>query len=108
MFFYLNELECRLIAPRLAFQKIMQAPRGQQLKINGNVVNVPADVTNTVNILPRLPDQTGTIKVQLKRRLQYKSSALSLNISRHNVLQAAYWLASTSTLYQEQGIAFNL
>ena len=79
-FFYLNELECRLIAPRLAFQKIMQAPRGKQLKINGNVVNVPADVINTVNLLPRLPEQSGTIKVQLKRRLQYKSSALSLNI----------------------------
>ena len=108
MFFDLNELECRLIAPRLAFQKIMQAPRGKQLKINGNVVNVPADVTNTVDILPRLPDQTGTIKVQLKRRLQYKSSALSLNIRPHKVLQAANWLASTiSTLYQEQGIAFN-
>ena len=29
-FFDLNELECRLIAPRLAFQKIMQAPRGKQ------------------------------------------------------------------------------
>ena len=40
-FFDLNELECRLLAPRLAFQKIMQAPRGKQLKINGNVVNVP-------------------------------------------------------------------
>ena len=30
-FFYLNELECRLLAPRLAFQKLMQAPRGNQL-----------------------------------------------------------------------------
>ena len=79
-FFDLNELECRLIALSLAFQKIMQAPRGKQLKINGNVVNVPADVINTVNLLPRLPEQSGTIKVQLKRRLQYKSSALSLNI----------------------------
>ncbi len=27
-FFDLNELECRLLAPRLAFQKLMQAPRG--------------------------------------------------------------------------------
>ena len=27
-FCYLNELECRLLAPRLAFQKLMQAPRG--------------------------------------------------------------------------------
>ena len=106
-FFDLNELECRLIAPRLAFQKIMQAPRGKQLKINGNVVNVPADVINTVNLLSRLPEQSGTIKVQLKRRLQYKSSALSLNIRPDKVLQAANWLASNSTLYQEQGIAFN-
>ena len=29
-FFYLNELECRLLAPRLAFQKLMQAPRGKK------------------------------------------------------------------------------
>ena len=79
-FFDLNELECRLLAPRLAFQKVMQAPRGNQLKIKGNIVNVPADVNNTVNVLPRLPQESGTVKVQLKRRLQYKSSALSLNV----------------------------
>ncbi len=60
-FFDLNELECRLIAPWLAFQKIFQAPRGGQLKITGNVVNVPADVSNTVNQLPRLSHETGTI-----------------------------------------------
>ena len=56
-FFDLNELECRLLAPRFAFQKIMQAPRGKQLKVNGNVVNVPADVSTTVNMLPRLPHE---------------------------------------------------
>ena len=76
----------------------MQAPRGKQLKINGNVVNVPADVINTVNILSRLPEQTGTIKVQLKHMLQCKSSALSLNIRPHKVLQAANRLVSNSTL----------
>ena len=64
-FFDLNQ-ECQLIAPRLAFQKIFQAARGGQLKFTGNVVNVPADVNSTVNMLPRLPDETGTIKVQLK------------------------------------------
>jgi hypothetical protein len=106
-FFDLNELECRLIAPRLAFQKIFQAPRGGQLKITGNVVNVPADVNNTVNMLPRLSHETGTIKVQLKRRLQYKSSALSLNIRPHKVMQAAAWLINTSSLYQEQGITLD-
>lgn len=93
-FFDLNELECRLLAPRLAFQKILQAPRGNQLKIKGNVVNVPADVSNTVNNLPRLPQESGTIKIQLKRRLKYKSSALSLNVRPNKVLQATMWLAT--------------
>ena len=69
-FFDLNELEDRLIASRLAFQKLMQAPRGKQFKINGNIlnvraddiVNVPADVTNSVSLLPRLPNEACTIK----------------------------------------------
>ena len=82
-FFDLNELECRLVAPRLAFQKLMPAPRGKQFKISGNVVNVPADITNTVSMLPRLPPENGTIKVNLKRKLQYKSSTLFLNIRPH-------------------------
>ena len=64
----------------------MQAPQGNQLKIKGNVVNVPADVNSTVNMLPRLQEENGTIKVQLKRRLQYKSSALSLNVRPFKVL----------------------
>ena len=106
-FFDLNELECRLIAPRLAFQKIFQAPRGGQIKITGNVVNVPADVNSTVNMLPRLPDETGTIKVQLKRRLQYKGSALFLNIRPHKVIQAAAWLVNTSPLYEGEGITID-
>ena len=106
-FFDLNELECRLLAPRLAFQKLMQAPRGGQLKINGNIVNVPADVNTTISILPRLPHENGTINVNLKRRLQYKGSALSLNVTPHKVLQAAHWLLNNSSLYQEEGIVLN-
>ena len=88
-FFDLNELECRLLAPRIAFQKLMQAPQGRQLKIHGNIVNVPADVAHTVTMLPRLHSQTATIKVNLKRKLQYKSSALSLNVRPDKVVQVA-------------------
>ena len=106
-FFDLNELECRLIAPWFAFQKIFQAPRDGQLKITGNVVNVPGDVNNTINMLPRVSDETGAIKVQLKRRLQYKSSALSLNIRPNKVLQALAWLLNTSPLYQDEGITID-
>ena len=106
-FFDLNELECRMLAPRLAFEKLLQAPRGNQFKIKGNVVNVPAEVNNTVNMLPRLPQESGTIKVQLKRRLEYTSSALSLNVRPNKIFQAANWLATNSTLYREQGISFS-
>jgi len=106
-FFDLNELECRLLAPRIAFQKLMQAPTGKQLKIHGNIVNVPADVTSTVTMLLWLPCQTETIKVNLKRKLQFKSSALSLNIRPHKVVQAAQWLMNNSSLYKDEGIVFN-
>ena len=103
--FYLIELECRLLAPRLAFQKLMQAPRGNQLKIKGNIVNVlPADVNNTVNVLPQLPQESGTVKVQLTRQLRYKSSALSLNVRPYKILQAANWLAANINLYREHGV----
>ena len=106
-FFDLNELECRLLAPRIAFQKLMQAPRGKQLKTHGNIVNVPADVASTVCMLPRLPSEAATIKVNLKRKLQYKSSALSLNVRPHKVVQAADWLMRNSSLYKDEGIVIN-
>ena len=85
----------------------MQAPRGGQVKINGNIVNVPADVINTVNMLPRFPNETSTIKVNLKRRLQYKSSALSPNVRPNKVAEAAEWLVNNGNLYKDEGITFN-
>ena len=89
-FFDLNELECRLLAPRIAFQKLMQAPRGKQLKIHGNVVNVPADVVNTVSMLPRLPSETGTVEVNLKRKLQ-----LEYFLARKDLKMSTLWLRFT-------------
>ena len=85
----------------------MQAPRGGQLKINGNIVNVPVDVNTTISMLPRLSYENGTINVNFKRKLQYKGSALSSNVRPHKVLQAAHWLLNNSSLYQEEGIALN-
>ena len=85
----------------------MQAPRGRQLKIHGNIVNVPTNVTHTMSMLPRLPSETGTIKVNLKRKLQYKSCALSLNVRPHKVVEAADWLMTNSSLYKDEGTSFN-
>ena len=84
----------------------MQAPKGKQLKMHhGNIANVPADhVTITVSMLPQLRNETGTIKVNSKRKLQYKSSAMSLNVRPHKVVQAAHWLTGNSDLYRDGGV----
>lgn len=76
----LNEGEWRLLSPRLPFMKIYEASKGRQFKLRGNVVNVPSDVTTTLSMLPRTLAQDETIKLQLKRRLEYKHSYLSANI----------------------------
>ena len=70
-------------------------------------MNVSADVCETINMLPRLPQNNGTIKVQLKCQLQYKSSTLSLNVRPNKVMQAAAWLVNTSDLYRDQGVTFD-
>ena len=46
----------------MSYFKLLQAPRGKQLKISGNVVNVPADVTDTSHILPRIESAVEPLK----------------------------------------------
>ena len=107
-FFDLNELKCRLLAPRLAFQKLIQAHRGIQLKINGNIVNVPVDIVNAANMFPRFLNDTSTIKVNPKRRLQYKSSGLLLNVIPNKVAEAAKWLVNHGNVYKVHKFLQNL
>ena len=103
----LTELEWRLVSPRLVFEKLHEAPRGKQMKICGNIVNVPANVANTVSVLPRLGEQEGAIKVQLKRKLKYKSYILSQNIRPEKVFEAAQWLIENGSLFKQEKIALN-
>ena len=97
----LNKLEWRLLAPRLVFMKVHQAPRGRQYKIEGNVVNVVADVSNTVTCLPRLPSQKLAIPIKLKRRIRYHRHAYSQNVRPNIVWKAAKWLSKNAPLYKE-------
>lgn len=64
----LTHLEERLISPHLAFMQLKELPRGGQLNLKGNIVNV----NTTVKLLPRMCDNTETIPVKLKRKLSYK------------------------------------
>jgi len=62
----LTSLEERLISPRIPFMQIRELPRGGQLSIHGNIVNVPTDVNSTVHCLPRPIDESQTIPIKLK------------------------------------------
>ena len=100
----LTPLEERLISPRIPFMQICELPRGGQLSIHGNVVNVPADVNSTVSTLPRSIDESQTIPIKLKRRLSYKHHYQSQNVRPRKVLEAAKYLVKTSELFQNEHI----
>ena len=60
----LTPLEERLISPRIPFMQVRELPSGGQLSIQGNVVNVPADVNSTVSVLPRPINESQTIPIK--------------------------------------------
>ena len=71
------------------------------------MVNVIADVANTVHQLPRMRTNADTIPVKLKRNVKYKNHTLSQNVRPNKVRQAARWLTKNGLLFQQQGIVFN-
>lgn len=103
----LTELEERLVSPRIPFMQLREKPRGGQLSINGNVVNVPADVTSTVKKLPRMMSENETIALNFKRSLSFKHSVASERIRPNKVFVAAKWLVENSALYKSEGIEVN-
>ncbi|KAM9817805.1 uncharacterized protein ACBT44_006975 [Syngnathus typhle] len=62
---------------------------GQQRAIRGNVVCVPSEVEETVNVLPRLRSRSQVLRVKLKRRLCYKG---------HQIFQTVTWSKLMSAL----------
>ncbi|CAC5418472.1 unnamed protein product [Mytilus coruscus] len=104
----LNPLEFTFLSPLLPFMKIHKAPVGKQLKIQGNMVVVPSDTVNTVQSLPRLSNNTSTIKAQLKRRLRHRHCVYSSNIRPEMVREGAKFLSQTGTLYKSLNIKYNL
>ena len=73
-------LEERLFALRIPFMQMQELPRGRQLSVKGNVVNVPVDIQPVVNALPRPFDKNITVAVKLKKKC-HLNHMLSLKIS---------------------------
>ena len=100
----LTSLEERLISPRIPFMQIRELPRGGQLSIHGNIVNVPSDVNSTVHCRPRPLSESHTIPIKLKGHLSYKHHYQFQNVRPKRVLDAARYLVDTSDLFKGEGI----
>lgn len=84
-----------------------ELPRGGQISLNGNVVNVPANVNNTVINLPRTPEDNECIPLKFKRKLSYKHHMDFQTIRPNHVRGALKHLVDNSELYKEEGVVFN-
>ncbi len=62
----LNELEKRLISPRLTFAQIWQLQGCGQYNIKGSIINLPSNINSTQSILLHLPHDEATIGLSLK------------------------------------------
>ena len=101
---YLYPLEERLIALRIPFMQIRELPRGRQLSVKGNVVNVPVDIQPVINALPRPLDENVTVAVKLKKKMSFKSCVFSENVRPLHVLVALHWLMQSSDLYKNANV----
>ena len=103
----LTQMEERLVAPRIPFMCVHQLPRGGQLGLTGNVVNVPSDVNKTLMKLPRTANENECIPIKLKRKVTYKHHVDFKTVRPKKVIAAVNWLVKNSKLYQQEGISID-
>ena len=100
----ISQMEERLISPRIPFMQIIEKPRGGQRSLKGNIVNVPTDVESTVKCLPRNLNDSETIQIKLKRKLNYKHCVMHETVRPNKCIVALKWLLRNSTLFQSENI----
>ena len=93
----LTELESNLIAKRIMFQKIYQLPKSRMAACKDHLINIPIcsdDVINTIQNLPRMPNEAGLLEVKLKRKLEYDNSHQQSYIDPKRIYKALGFLKS--------------
>ena len=81
----LTELESNMISRRIMFQKIYQLPKSRMAACKDHLINIPIaseDVLNTLQNLPRTPQEAGLLEVKLKRKLNIKILILKLILTQ--------------------------
>ena len=87
----LTPLENSLIAKNLIFQKLVQLPKSRWSATKDKIVNVPIfdrDIADTMERLPRTPNEAQLVCIELKRKLEYKNTHKAEYISVAKVEKA--------------------
>ena len=103
----LTDLEQQLIARALIFLKIKRLPTSRQKANFDRVISVPIDcetVSKTITQLPRHPDDSNIVAVQLKRKLEMKNSHLEEYIRPKTLVKALETLKKINPFYQDISI----
>lgn len=69
-------IEERMIAPYINFMQIkakMSHAINPQLGLKGSVVNIPVEINDMINVLPRSFDNMQTIQIKLKRYIEHST-----------------------------------
>jgi hypothetical protein len=95
----LNSLENHLLSQRQFFMKVFDLPRGKQKGIKGSVVNVPSNIHTVVNMLPRMPKESGLVPVKLKRKLEYAGHSIYQLVTPTKLENALKYLKTNNDFY---------
>lgn len=101
----LNSIEQHLIALHIPFMKMLALPKGGQNGVHGPVTCVPANITQTSDVLPRSSMEGSLVQVKLKRKLTYKGHYEYQFVDPLHVRQALEYLKRTNVHYRD--IEFN-
>ena len=105
----LKKLEKVLISKRILSKKIaITHGKGEFSKIKGSICNIPIEVENVCNILPRTSVSNGLIVVKLKWDLKYRGHVYFEPVRLHVIYQALIYLKSRNKFYEDISIAKGL
>ena len=93
----LTDIECKLVALRIAFMSIFCLVKyGSQYKIRGGPTNVPTTLDQIINCLPQMSSEVQYYPMKLKKKMIYKSNYMYNFIQKDVVMKAVEWLKITT------------
>ena len=97
----IRRLEKVLIARRLFFKKISIMPKCQSPKLKGALCNIPIDVVDICNALPRSADSNGIVIVKFERKLIYRGYVYFESVRPEIISRLLQYFKLNNSLYHD-------